>query len=148
MHFPEVSALIDELLDQHLERTLRRAYRSLPGDASLVDALVHVGDALFAGYTKEADLARAFLSATMFRAEPDGPSSARLAGFRSWVMERMISARTQGELSPEIDLDVVFESFFCLYYGLVIGGLRGDIGRRRQTWLLRSALTAFLGGEA
>ena len=49
---------------------------------------------------------------------------------------------------PEIDLDVVFESFFCLYYGLVIGGLRGDIGRRRQTWLLRSALTAFLGGEA
>lgn len=146
VHFPEVAALMDELLDQQLQRSLERALRTLPDDAPLVDALVDVADSLFAGYAKEAELARAFLTATIFRADVSGPSHARLAEFRSWALDRMVRARTAGELSPAVDLDATFEAFFCLYFGLVVGGLRGELTRRRQSAVLRSTLAAMLGG--
>lgn len=148
VHFPEVSALLDELLDQHIERSLGRAYRTVPDDAPLIDALVHVADALFAGYAREPDLARSFLSATLFRVDAAGPTAGRLADFRAWVLARMVRARTAGELPASIDLDVAFETFFCLYVGLVIGGLRDELGRRRQRELLRAALVALLGGRS
>lgn len=146
VHFPEVAALVDELLDQHLQRSLARAHRSLPDDVPLVDALVHVADALFAGYAREPDLARSFLSATLLRVDVAGPTADRLAEFRAWVLARMVRARAAGELPASIDLDAAFETFFCLYVGLVIGGLRGDLGRRRQRELLRAALVSMLGG--
>ena len=53
---------------------------------------------------------------------------------------------TAGELSPAVDLDATFEAFFCLYFGLVVGGLRGELTRRRQSAVLRSTLAAMLGG--
>lgn len=145
VHFPEVPALVDALLDRHVERSLARGYRTVAEDAPLVDALVHVADALFAGYAREPDLARAFITATLFRVEDDGATSGRLADFRRWVLDRMIRARTTGELDTGTDLNAAFESFFCLYIGLVIGGLRGEISRRRQRDLLRSALHSMLG---
>lgn len=146
VHFPEVACLLDELLDQHLERSLAKAYRSVPADTPIVDALVHVADALFSGYAREADMARAFLSATLFRVDPSGPTSTRLAEFRAWVLDRMGAARRSGELPSTVDLDLAFETFFCLYVGLVVGGLRGDLARRRQRHVLRTALESLLGG--
>ena len=144
VHFPEVASLVDALFDEHVGRSLARGYRTVADDASLVDSVVHVADALFAGYAKEPDLARAFITNTLFRVDDAGATSARLADFRAWVLDRMVRARASGELSAEIDLEAAFETFFCLYLGLVVGGLRGSMSRRRQRDLLRSALEALL----
>jgi AcrR family transcriptional regulator len=145
VHFPEVAALLDELLDHHLARSLAKAYRSLPDGLALVDSLVHVADSLFAGYAREPALSRAFLSATLFRVDPAGPTARRLDEFRTWALDRMVLARSTGELDPSVDLDVAFEAFFCVYLGLVIGGLRDELGKRRQRQILTATLNGLLG---
>lgn len=146
VHFPEVPALLDELLDQHLERSLATAYRSLPDGVGLVQTLVHVADSLFVAYDREAELSRAFLSATLFRTDPGGPTARRLDEFRTWVLDRVVLAQSTGEIDSTVDVNMSFEAFFCLYLGLVIGGLRGELGRRRQREILTSALGALLRG--
>jgi AcrR family transcriptional regulator len=148
VHFPEVADLLDELLDQHLDRSLTRAYRSLPADATLVDAFVHVADALFAGYAREPELARSFLSSALFRVDVVGPTERRLSEFRTWVLDRLVRARASGELPAAIDITALFESFFCLYLGLVIGGLRGHMNRRRQREVLRTSLLSMIRNPA
>jgi AcrR family transcriptional regulator len=148
VHFPEVPALLDELLDQHLDRVLTKAYRSVADGASLVESLVHVADALFAGYQRQSQLSRAFLSATLLRVDQTGPTTTRLGDLRAWVLDRMLRARASGEIPPSIDVDLVFDTFFCLYIGLVIGGLRNDLDRHRQRSILSSALRALVGGES
>jgi hypothetical protein len=40
---------------------------------------------------------------------------------------------------------LVFDTFFSLYFGLLVGGLRSEIGRRRQVRVLRETLTALIG---
>jgi AcrR family transcriptional regulator len=148
VHFPEVPALLDELLDQHFERSLAKAYRTLPDGAGLGESLVHVADSLFEAYGRQPELSRAFLSATLFRVDPGGPTARRLDELRTWVLDRMQRARSTGELAPTVDLTTRFEAFFCLYVGLVIGGLRGELGRRRQREILSSTLGALLRGAA
>jgi hypothetical protein len=50
-----------------------------------------------------------------------GPAAARLAEFRTCVGSAGAAQRA-GEIAATIELDVVFETFFCLYVGLLVGG--------------------------
>ncbi|MCI0384345.1 TetR/AcrR family transcriptional regulator [Streptomyces sp. CNQ085] len=143
VHFPDLNTLIETLLDEHIGRALEAAMRTLPPAGDLVGRLVHVAGELYASYDREPDLARQYLSASLFHANPQGPTDRRMAEFRRWVtgeLEEAVSVRAVA--LPESDL--LFTAFFSLYFGILVAGLRGELDRAAQLRLLEASLTRII----
>lgn len=143
VHFPSVGALVAALLDEHVATALSTSLRSAAKKRGVVAQLVHVCNALYESYDQAPELARAYITGSLFPT-PDSDAaqagSARLASFRAWVVERIDAAIRSGEL-PEIDRELAFSSFFSIYFGLLVAGLNGQLARKRQLSLLQAALT-------
>jgi AcrR family transcriptional regulator len=142
VHFPSVAALVEALLDEHVAQALGRALLAAGKKQGLVAQLTYVCGALFESYDAEPELARAFITGSLFQ-PPGTPTSARLESFRVWVVARLEAAIASGEL-PDIDRELAFSSFFAIYFGLLVSGLNGRMTRKRQLALLRAALTRLL----
>jgi len=139
VHFSDMSALVDALLDEHVEKALDKALRTAPQKQRLVPELLHVVKTLLESYDAEPELSRAYIEGSLFR-QRDGQMSARLAGFQRWVIERIDLAVQRGEL-PDIDRELAFMGFFSLYFGVLVAGLNGLMPRKRQLSLLEAALS-------
>lgn len=139
VHFRDVHALVEALLDEHIAAALEGARRTLPKRGDLVTRLVHVSKKLFDSYAAEPDLSREYITASLFRSERGGPADARLAEFQAWVSAEIAAAVTAGRCRP-IDLQVGFSAFFSLYFGALVAGLRGQLGRKEQLALLEASL--------
>ena len=144
LHFPTMARLAETLLDETVESALATAREDLPA-SGLVDQLVHVSTCLYDAYWVDPDLSRQVISASVFEADPQGPSSRRMADFRSWVTRLADDAVTAGALPP-IPGDEVFAGFFALYFGVLVSGLRGEVDRATQPAVLRTLLARFLKG--
>jgi AcrR family transcriptional regulator len=150
VHFPSVAALIAALLDEHVAHALASSLRSAAKKRGVVAQLVHVSNALFESYDQEPELARAYITGSLFPAPQSAAAqagSARLAGFRAWVSERIDAAISSGELQ-EISRELAFTSFFSIYFGLLVAGLNGQLTRKQQLALLQAALTRLFLLEA
>jgi AcrR family transcriptional regulator len=142
LHFPTMARLAETLLDGTVEGALATARGTLPA-SGLVDQLVHISSCLYDAYWVDPDLSRQVISASVFEADPQGPSSRRMADFRSWVTGLADAAVTAGSLPP-ISGDEVFAGFFALYFGVLVSGLRGEVDRATQPAVLRTLLVRFL----
>ena len=134
-HFPDVGALAEALLDEHIGEALARAERTRPRKGDVVTRLVHVARALYDSYDVDPALSRAYLAASLFRVDPAGPAAARLAGFERWVVDELTAHGPRG-----LDPRLAFTTFFALYFALLIAGLRGQLDRRRQLATLEAGL--------
>jgi AcrR family transcriptional regulator len=139
LHFRDTRTLVDALLDAHLETTLARAYRTLPKRADLVGQLMHMSKCLYASYAAEPDLSKAFLSASLFFDDPSAPSQRHGREFARWAGAAIADAIANGEIEP-IDPELAFLSYFSLYFGLLVAGLRGTYTPRRQLELLEASV--------
>jgi AcrR family transcriptional regulator len=143
VHFPSVGALVSALLDEHVAETLPAGLRSAAKKRGVVAQLVHVASTLYESYDQEPELARAYITGSLFApAQFDAAhaGSTRLASFRAWVVECIDTAIRSAEL-PDIDRELAFTSFFSIYFGLLVAGLNGQLTRKRQLALLQAALT-------
>jgi AcrR family transcriptional regulator len=147
LHFPDVDHLVEALLDAHLDLAVRKATRAARGRGGLVGDLVLVARVLFESYDVEPDLSRAFLAASLFGGTPGGLAEARLVAFEGWVGQRIAAAVQAGEVPPVEPL-LAFSTYFSLYFGALVAGLRGQLTRRQQLRLLDAALHRFFLGEA
>jgi AcrR family transcriptional regulator len=144
VHFPDVAHLVEALLDEHLAKAVAKATRAAKGD--LVTALTQVAKGLFDSYDREPELAKAFLTASLFGGQPGGLQDTRLAAFEQWVGARLAAAIAAGEVPP-VDLEVAFAAYFSLYFGALVAGLRGLMTRRQQQHFLERALRRFFSGK-
>ena len=150
VHFPSVGALVAALLDEHVANALASSLRSAAKKRGVVAQLVHVCSALYESYDQEPELARAYITGSLFPAPASDAAragSARLASFRAWVSERIDAAISSGELQ-EISRELAFTSFFSLYFGLLVAGLNGQLTRKQQLVLLQASLTRLFLLEA
>lgn len=145
VHFPDVDALVEALLDDHIAAALASARRTLPKEPDLVRRLVHVSKKLFESYDVEPDLSRAFLASSLFSKREDGPTAPRLREFQGWVAEQI--AATLGE-APALDPRLAFTVYFSVYFTLLVAGLRGQVTRKEQLATLDAALRRVFGMEA
>lgn len=139
VHFRDVDALVEALLDEHIAAALEGARRTMPKGGDLVARLVHVSKKLYDSYAAEPELSREYLSASLFRAEAGGPADQRLADFQAWVSTEIMEAVSAGRCPP-IDLRLAFGAFFSLYFGVLVAGLRGQLTRKDQLALLDASL--------
>jgi AcrR family transcriptional regulator len=142
LHFPTMAGLAETLLDETVGLALTSAMGSLPPEG-LIDQLVHVSAGLYEAYRADAELSRQVISGSLFEASPDGPSRRRMAQFRAWAGERVDAAVAAGEIAP-ICGDEAFLGYFALYFGVLVGGLRGELDDAAQPVLLRSLLSRLL----
>jgi AcrR family transcriptional regulator len=149
VHFPSLGALVSVLLDEHVEKVLARGLGAAAKKQGVVAQLVHASKVLFDSYDEAPELARAFITGSLFpSAQGAGQlTSTRLATYRAWVVERIDDAIRSGELR-EIDRELAFSSFFSIYFGLLVSGLNGQLTRKRQLALLQAALTRLFLLEA
>jgi AcrR family transcriptional regulator len=142
VHFPDVDHLVEALLDEHLAVAVERAVHGAPQRGDLVAQLVHVAKTLFDSYAVEPELSKAFLSASLFGGAPGGLADARLAAFEAWVSARIGEAIARKQVPP-VDPVLAFTTYFSLYFGALVAGLRGRMSRRQQVRLLDEALRRF-----
>jgi len=140
LHFSDTGVLVEALLDEHLERALADAFRTLPSQG-LIDKLVHVAGCLYDSYALEPELSRAYIAGSLFPSGEHamGPGVTRLRAFQAWVVGCVSEAVAAGEIAP-IDLELAFLCFFSLYFGLLVAGLRGEVSPHEQVTKLRGAL--------
>lgn len=142
-HFADKAALGGALLYEHVEAALDRAFATLPpGD--VVTRLVHVATTLYAAYDARPDLSRALLQAALFRADADGPLGEQLRAFEAWAGGEIAHAVERGEMPP-VPLPVAFAAFFTQYFGLLLGGLRGEIAPAARAALLDTLVRRSFG---
>jgi AcrR family transcriptional regulator len=144
VHFPDVEALMEALLDEHLGEALASAHGTMPARGDLVDKLVHVSRCLYESYDRDPALSRAVIAGSLFQARRGGPADARLAELAAWAIPEI-----QASLGPGSPLDpaLAFNVFFSLYFGTLVAGLRGDLSREAQVASLDAALRRFFGME-
>lgn len=147
VHFPDAATLVETLLDEHVGQALDRALRTLPADGDLVARLVHVAAELYGSYDREPELSRQYIAASLFHHHPDGPTERRMAEFRAWVTAEFARAAGSGAVSPPDPL-VAFTSYFSLYFGVLVAGLRGELDRDAQLAVLEAALRRIVDGGA
>ncbi len=146
VHFADVNALVEALLDEHIAAALAQAYRTLPRNGDVVKRLLHVAGTLYASYLREPELAKAYLAASLFTPVA-GELSVRLAAFQTWVIGE-INAAVAARTIPDIDRQLAFAAFFSLYFGMLVAGLNGLLTRKQQLANLDGALRRLLQLEA
>ena len=143
-HFPDKVSLVEALLVDKIDAALDRAAQSLP-ETDIVSQLVHVARELYATYAQHPALSRALVTNALFLAGEERPTTAQLVRFRGWVMRRLAEAHARGEIAGSTEQD--FFVFFALYFGVLVGGLRGEIPLEAQPAALEGALRRWFGGK-
>ncbi len=133
VHFPTMGRLAETLLDETVGAALARAGDS-PSD-DLVEQLLHVSAALYDAYLADPELSRQVVSGSLFEATPGGPSRRRMAAFGSWVGARVETAVASGQIEP-VDPQEAFHTYFALYFGGLVLGLRDELDAERRLDLL------------
>lgn len=139
VHFPDLGALVDALLDEHIADALAAACREASRRRGLVERLVHVSRTLFESYDANRDLSRAYLASTLFQEQEGRLLTRRLELFQRWVTQEIDAAIASGEV-PELDRELAFSGFFSLYFGALVAGLSDWMPRKKQVALLERAL--------
>jgi AcrR family transcriptional regulator len=140
VHFPDVQALVQALLDDLLQSALAEIRRLVP-TVDVVADLVEASVCLFDAYDREPELAKAYLRASLFH-KADGLLDARLVEYQSWVSGRLASqARMRSEAALEF-----FAVYFSLYFSALLAGLRGELDRSGQRTFLTRGLQHVLAG--
>lgn len=137
LHFPTTTALFEALLDEQLGAALPRAIATVKARA-LVPRLCHVARGLFESYELEPALSRLYLANTLFSAA-GAASDPRLAEFEAWVTAELEHAVARGAIEP-VAPPLGFFLYFSLYFTLLVGGLKGQLGREQQLTLLEAGL--------
>lgn len=143
LHFRDLPTLVDAVLDRTVGPAVEAAVATAPKGA-LLPALLHVCGALYAAYDRDPELARAAIAGSLFHVEPSGVGDQRLAEFSVWVVGQVMAAVERGELEP-IDPLLAFSSFFSLYFGVLVAGLRGQLAPADRLPLLEAALRRLFG---
>jgi AcrR family transcriptional regulator len=125
VHFPDVAALIEELLDEHIARALELA-ESRARSGGVVKRLLATVATLIKSYAEAPELARAALSTTIFIVGRERPTMTSLAVFRQRWLSELEAAKAHGEILVD-DPGSAFDAIFATYFGVLVASLRGDL---------------------
>lgn len=127
LHCPDKGALLAATLDDQIERTLTKAWSSLPaGDVRR--RLRHVVGALYRMYARSPALSRVLIKESLFSAG-DEVAGARLDAFLRGLAELLAASGELRAGDPELAARAVFAAYFAV---LVEGLTAPTFGLERQ----------------
>jgi len=134
---------------EEIERVEEQAFDSVPRDARLVPALMHVFGRLFDYYAADPALSRLFIKELVFQ-EPEAQAEmAALTGrFLGRLAELVARAQQRGELRADFPPLVAAGNFFSIYCLSLLAWLGGTVPRAAQDRVLRDALELQVRGLA
>jgi AcrR family transcriptional regulator len=139
--------LLDALFYEQWSGVEDAAYASLPEEAGLVDALLHVFGAMVASYAKEPELSKTFVRETLF--PTTGPVEVRLK--RSMrVLTRLAGlverAQERGEVAHSVEPLAAATNLFGLYLLHLMGWFSGVSTTQELLERLRRSLELQMRG--
>lgn len=125
VHFKNKTALLEAVLSEGIAKTLSGALASLPEDAGLETAPLHVAAAMLNFYDNNRELYRVLIRDTLFEPSHESPSISKLDGEYFPLVAAMIDREKKaGKVREEIDSLLASHAFFSLYIGQVREFLR------------------------
>lgn len=126
-HFTNKKALLLSCFMEQLESAVEQGLSTLDRAWPLVDQLVHLAHALFAGYAVHPELSKVMFTASLFPEEPGSdPLLARFLGEVSGIFRASLE-RGEIERLPGAGLRAA-QGFFAAYMAVLVGGLGGMWG--------------------
>lgn len=148
VYFPKKRALLVHLFVNDVSQVWREALATLDAEAPLVDALMHLFDALYDHYEKDRRLTRVFVQELLFRdvGDPDDRLAAMSLDFMNELGRLVERAVARNEIASEIAAPEAAYHFFSAYCFNLIGWVGGSMPAPHHRWLLRRALTILVSG--
>ncbi len=125
VHFKSKTGLLEEALSSDIESALSELMASMPGNATLLERLMHLAKGFLKLYDKNRNLYRALLRHTIFQPASETPIVSRQSEEYVQFLSRLLAEeKARGGIRPEVDPVVASASIFSLYLGAVIMLLR------------------------
>lgn len=113
-----------------IEDTIEQAFRSLPKNESLLEALLHIFSHFFQIYHLHPGNARAYIKATILQESAQGygqQAVQQIANFNGRLARLIEQAQEQDEIRQTIDVNQASSNFFALYFSVLCMWLNGFI---------------------
>ncbi len=130
-HFQDKPSLLAATLYQDMETVLQGAYDSQPEDSTLLEMLTHPIRAIYTHFAKTPELSKTWIRETLFMKGYWGEMIDNQFA-RSIVKIKNILNQYHGELSQEIDCEVLAQGIISHYLSILIYGLKNDLDIESQ----------------
>ncbi len=147
-HFPSKPSLLAATLINDIERVLGQAYQSTPTDGTLIEVLAHPFRCIFEHFGQIRDLARVWVTETMFLECPWGEKVDELSEHsRVLIRQYLLGAQQQGLIVPESDCDLLASGIYSHYVYVLMSGLKKKLDVDQQSDLFVRLLESQLYGH-
>ena len=139
--------LIMVFKDEMIE-TSQTAFRKVSPDAPIADQLMQVFGAMVAYHSRDLPLARALIREITILANPDRREDVRslMRIIYGGIGDIVASAHSPEKIRPGVDLLLVGEALFGIYYVGLIGWLNGQVTKQTFLKRLRTKLALSIDG--
>lgn len=139
--------LIMVFKDEMIE-TSRTAFRKVSPDAPLIDQLMQVFGSMIAYHNRDVPLARALIREITILARPERREDVRalMRVIYGGIGDVVVEARKREKLRSDIDIMLIGESFFGIYYLGLIAWLNGHITKQVFLKRLRAKFNLAIDG--
>jgi AcrR family transcriptional regulator len=121
VHFKSKTALLEEALNQDIEKTLAALIVSMPEEQGLLERLLHLATGFFQLYDQNRSLYRALIRHTIFEPTGETPHMTKLSERYIQFLAGMIEEeKARGLIRPDVDSQVAAGAIFSLYLGALI----------------------------
>jgi AcrR family transcriptional regulator len=121
VHFKSKTALLEEALNQDIDKAMTELITSLPKDLALLESLMHLATGFFRLYDNNRNLYRAFIRQTIFEPAGETPNLSRQSEQYILFLSGMLEEeKVQGNIREEVDTEVAAGAIFSLYIGALI----------------------------
>ena len=129
-------------------QTSRTAINKVSPDAPLIDQLMQVFGAMIAYHNRDLPLARALIREITILSHPERSKDVRalMRIIYSGISDIVIGASKREKIRTDLDLTLVSETFFGIYYVGLIGWLNGYISKQAFLKTLRAKLLLAIDG--
>lgn len=124
--YPDRLELALAVLYHDLDAEAQRVLAEVDLDLPLLDQLCAIIEPFFGYYTAQPGMVQVLMQMTV-----SGPSpwqqrlQQQVWAFLHQVAQRARRSVSRGELAGDVDVDVIAQAFFALYFSVVIGGFQG-----------------------
>ncbi|MCA9837560.1 MAG: TetR/AcrR family transcriptional regulator [Trueperaceae bacterium] len=122
VHFPDKSAILNDILFEDLELTVAQAFGSLPGK-DLSAQLLHLAYTLYSYYLKHKSLSQNLIKNGLFT---QSAFSEQIRSFIGAVAKLIQKAQARGEVASHKDPHSLAELYMAAYFFVLLGLLRND----------------------
>ena len=147
-HFPDKPSLLAAAFQEDIGQIVQDSLVSLPGNG-LVNQLLHIVENIYAFYAAQPNVSRALIKEVLFLGGAYGKAlDAQVYELLGKIEGLIETAKADGEIGPEINIEAGAHAFWSFYFMVLIVGLKEPVfDKDRQLKVLKNLLVQHFYGR-